>query len=42
MSTQTTRTDERSDDPLLAVEGLQKYFDQSDGVLDRLAGDGSD
>ena len=42
MSMQTTRIDERTDDPseepLLAVDGLKKHFDQSGGVFDRLAG----
>ena len=39
MSLQTTRTDDRTDDPLLVVEGLKKHFDQSGGVLDRLIGE---
>ncbi|RBI62510.1 peptide ABC transporter ATP-binding protein [halophilic archaeon] len=40
MSMQKTRTDaDAAADPLLAVEGLKKHFDQSNGILDRLAGD---
>jgi peptide/nickel transport system ATP-binding protein len=40
MSMQMTSTDEPSDaEPLLAVRGLKKHFDQSGGVLDRLVGE---
>ncbi len=40
MSMQMTSTDETSAaEPLLAVRGLKKHFDQSGGVLDRLVGE---
>lgn len=38
MSLQATRNDEQTDDYLLTVEGLKKYFDQSSGLFDRLTG----
>ncbi|MFB9808403.1 ABC transporter ATP-binding protein [Haladaptatus pallidirubidus] len=40
MSMQTTKSEKRTgSEPLLTVRGLKKYFDQSNGVLDRLVGD---
>lgn len=38
MSLEITRNDKRTDNPLLAIEGLKKHFDQSSGIFDRLTG----